>query len=211
VYFGLYYVLFNYGILRFNLATPGREAAARTKGDARIVTEPVSRAAGMVAALGGSANLTAVDACTTRLRLSVADSARIDVAALTRLGAMGVVRPGPNAVQVVLGPIADQVAAEIRRYVRSGAGNESDGHSAKAVSICAPELLAALGGVGNVDTVDCANERILVTVLNNQRIDRLALGRLTSRGIAITKSGLVHVLLGPEAPRNCKALRNLLK
>ena len=124
-YFGLYYVVFYYGIVRFNLATPGREVAVGAAGGAASLAAPASRAAGIVAALGGAANLTAVDACTTRLRLAVAESARVDVAALTRLGAIGVVRPGPNTVQVVLGPIADQVAEEIRRFLRSQAQTAS--------------------------------------------------------------------------------------
>ncbi len=209
-YFGLYYAVFYYGIVRFNLATPGREAAGGAAGDAASLAEPASRAAGMVAALGGAANLTAVDACTTRLRLSVAESARIDVAALTRLGAIGIVRPGPNTVQVVLGPIADQVAGEIRGYLRSSAETAAGGPATETAAISASDLLAALGGVANVDSVDCASERVLVKVLHQERVDRAALDRLGARGIAITKSGLVHVLLGPEAAQTCDALRNSL-
>ncbi len=59
---------------------------------------------------GGAANLVTVDACTTRLRLVVARQEAVNVDALKRLGARGVVRPGADAVQVVLGPVADQVA-----------------------------------------------------------------------------------------------------
>jgi N-acetylglucosamine PTS system EIICBA or EIICB component len=209
-YFGLYYVVFYYGIVRFNLATPGREAAQGTRGDAASVAEPANRAAGMVAALGGAANLLAVDACTTRLRLSVAESARIDVAALTRLGAIGIVRPGPNTAQVVLGPIADQVAEEIRRYLRSSTEAASDGSATDAVAISASDLLAALGGAANVESVDCVYERALVKVLQRERVDRAALDRLAVRGIAITESGLLHVLLGAQAAQTCDALRKLL-
>src|SRR5207302_1922892 len=67
-----------------------------------------------VAALGGAANLKTIDACTTRLRLDLADPAAVDEAVLKALGARGIVRPGGNTLQVVLGPIADQVAGEIR-------------------------------------------------------------------------------------------------
>jgi PTS system N-acetylglucosamine-specific IIC component len=165
----------------------------------------------MVAALGGTANLTAVDACTTRLRLAVAESARVDVAALTRLGAIGVVRPGPNTVQVVLGPIADQVAEEIRRYMRSPVQAPADRVGAAALAPSSAELLASLGGADNVESVDCAPERILVKVLRTEQVDRVALDGFAPRGIAISKSGLVHVLLGPEAAQACHALRNLLR
>lgn len=209
-YFGLYYVVFYYGIVRFNLATPGRETAAQTATDAASPAAPASRAAGMIAALGGAANLTAIDACTTRLRLSVAESARIDVAALTRLGAIGIVRPAPNTVQVVLGPIADQVAGEIRDYLRSASELPSDGSAPEVAAMSASDLLAALGGAGNVDSVECASERVLVKVRHHERVDSAALDRLAARGIAITKSGLVHVLLGPEAAQTRDALRDLL-
>jgi len=209
-YFGLYYAVFYYGIIRFNLATPGRETAAQTAADAGGSAAPASRAAGMVAALGGAANLTAVDACTTRLRLSVAESARIDIAALTRLGAIGVVRPGPNTVQVVLGPIADQVAGEIRAYLRSGPEPVADLPAPEPGAISAADLLAALGGAANVDSVDFASERVLVKIRHHEQVDRAVLDRLAVRGIAITKSGLVHVLLGPKAAQTRDALRDLL-
>ncbi len=210
-YFALYYVVFYYGIVRFNLATPGRETETRGGSDNASVSIPASRAAGIVSALGGAANLTAVDACTTRLRLSVADSTRIDVAALTRLGAMGVVRPAPNAVQVVLGPIADQVAGEIRRYLHAGAEVTPGGPVGASIAvISAPELLAALGGAANVTSVECAAERLLVRIVRQQDVNPAALEALGARGVAATKSGLVHVLLGPGAAQSCAALRNLL-
>jgi PTS system N-acetylglucosamine-specific IIC component len=160
--------------------------------------------------MGGSANLTSVDACTTRLRLAVAESARVDVAALTRLGAIGVVKPGPNTVQVVSGPIADQVAEEIRRYLRSQAQTPADRVAAGALALSSSDLLAALGGVDNVESVDCAPERVLVKVLRTEQVDLAALDRFVPRGIAITRSGLVHVLLGPGAAQACHDLRDLL-
>src|SRR3546814_5677212 len=67
-----------------------------------------------VAALGGAANLVSVEACTTRLRLIVADQSAVDDAALSALGARGIILPSENAAQVVLGPVADLVAEEVR-------------------------------------------------------------------------------------------------
>ena len=65
------------------------------------------------AALGGPANLRTVDACTTRLRLTVAEPDRVDEAALKALGARGVIKLAGGAVQVVLGPIAVSVAKQL--------------------------------------------------------------------------------------------------
>ncbi|HEY0434990.1 MAG TPA: N-acetylglucosamine-specific PTS transporter subunit IIBC, partial [Phenylobacterium sp.] len=110
-YFGIYYGAFRWAIVRFDLKTPGRE------------TEPVAaspalaagaRGEAFAAALGGSANLLSVDACTTRLRLVLADATAVNEPALRALGARGLVRPSQATLQVVLGPIADQVAGEIR-------------------------------------------------------------------------------------------------
>lgn len=119
VYAGLYYALFSWGIRRFDLKTPGREAVAA--GAVKAVL-PGDRAAAFVAALGGADNLTSVDACTTRLRLLVGDSARLDRDGLARLGARGVLDLGGGSVQVVVGPEADQLASSIRRVAGSAAG-----------------------------------------------------------------------------------------
>jgi PTS system N-acetylglucosamine-specific IIC component len=75
---------------------------------------PTTRAQGFIVALGGANNLRQVDACTTRLRLEVVDNALVNESDLRALGARGVICPAPGSVQVVLGPIADQVASDIR-------------------------------------------------------------------------------------------------
>ncbi len=111
-YAGIYYGLFRFFIVKFDLKTPGREA------DDAVTAEAVAtgggRGADFVAALGGAGNLVSVDACTTRLRLIVADQGAVSEPGLKALGARGIVKPSDKALQVVLGPIADQVAGEIR-------------------------------------------------------------------------------------------------
>jgi len=62
-----------------------------------------------------------VDACTTRLRLQVADNALVRDAELKALGARGLIRPSAGNVQIVLGPIADSVADEIRSALKGAA------------------------------------------------------------------------------------------
>lgn len=213
-YFMLYYTLFRYGIVRFNLATPGRELAESSIADEPRPPEApaATRAAGLVAALGGATNVVMVDACTTRLRLTVVDSKRVDAAALARLGAMGVVRPAPTAVQVVLGPIADQIAGEIRAYLRGSVTQATHGpaaHAAAAV-VSADAMLAALGGAANVTSVDCAAGRVLVGVSRQKLLDRAALTAPGVRGVAITAHGIVHIVIGPEAPQVAARLQALL-
>ena len=94
VYAAVYYTVFRWVIIRFDLRTPGRDIVA----DAAPAVAPGSKATAMIAALGGAANLVTIDACTTRLRLIVRDQTAIDEAALKRLGARGVLRPSADGL-----------------------------------------------------------------------------------------------------------------
>jgi PTS system N-acetylglucosamine-specific IIC component len=144
-----------------------------------------------------------VDACTTRLRLVVADNAAVDEGALKHLGARGIVRPAPNALQVVLGPIADQVAGEMRESLHKPAPSELD-------PALASGLLAALGGRRNVTAVEAASGRALVTVAQGAAVRESDLRALAPRGIARTTRGGVQILLGETAQATCEALRRLV-
>jgi len=117
VYFALYYGLFRFAIVRFDLKTPGREAqeALVAKGEAVRGATESEQAWSFIHALGGGANIRSIDACTTRLRLSVDSQSGVDEGALKRLGARGVVRPSAGTLQVVVGPTADQLASDMRK------------------------------------------------------------------------------------------------
>ena len=197
VYAALYYGLFRFFIRRFDLATPGRE-----KG---VVAEVAAQSAGgargeaFVAALGGAANLVSVDACTTRLRLIVADQQAIDDNALTALGARGIIRPSEKAAQVVLGPIADLVAEEIRGALAwSGAAAAATLKPVVAggtdASGLPAEIVGALGGDANVRTVHTLHGRFRVELADAGRVDEGELARIT-RGIVRPRPGICHILL----------------
>jgi PTS system N-acetylglucosamine-specific IIC component len=126
-YAGVYYGLFRFFILKFDLKTPGREADDAVTAEA--ATTGGGRGADFVAALGGAANLVSVDACTTRLRLIVVDQGAVSEPALKALGARGVVKPSDKALQVVLGPIADGVAGEIRAALSGVKGGARAGQA----------------------------------------------------------------------------------
>jgi len=72
----------------------------------------MSKAEQILAALGGDANIIELEPCITRLRVELADPSLVDEAALKATGAFGVVRSG-RVVQVVVGPEADTLAADI--------------------------------------------------------------------------------------------------
>jgi len=221
----IYYVGFRFFIRRYSLSTPGREADAPVASEAATGTD---RARAMIVALGGPNNLRAVDACTTRLRLTVADQSAVDEPALRALGARGVVRPSADALQVVLGPIADQVAGELRAALRdggtpaarstpsagvsgvAGATPAADGAPSAGGGELASQMLAALGGSGNVAALDASGTRILATLRDDTLAREDDLRALGLRGIARPAPRSVHLLVGPEIAAVLGELRRRL-
>jgi PTS system N-acetylglucosamine-specific IIC component len=216
VYFALYYGLFRLFIARFDLRTPGREP--ETAAEAPVAAG--SEADGFITALGGAGNLRSVDACTTRLRLVVGDSGAVDQAALVRLGSRGLVDLGGGSIQVVLGPIADQVAGRIRAALnREGRRPEPAAKlkvSGAAATIppasgisaqTAAAWVAALGGRTNVDRLELGGDRLLVRLQRTQILDTGALGPLGVRAVAHLKDGALQLLLGPVAAPVYAAVR----
>jgi len=205
-YFALYYGVFRFLIVRLNLATPGRESDDAAAQPIATAT-PDARARAFVTALGGAQNLTEVDACTTRLRLVLADNKAVDEATLKRLGARGILRSSAQGLQVVLGPIADQVAGEIRAALRSA---PSAATPTPAAAHDAPALLAALGGRDNVVDLATAAGRLLIRTARPERIDESALARLGIRGIARSAADSVQVLVAGPVEEWGEPLRRLL-
>jgi PTS system N-acetylglucosamine-specific IIC component len=214
LYFGLYYGVFRLFIVRFGLLTPGREGDSPTA----VAVADDAAADRFIAALGGAGNLQSVDACMTRLRLVVLDSAAVDQAALRRLGSRGMVDLGGGSLQVVLGPVADQVAARIRAGLhRSGpvpatlmvkfkvnqgqppspAGLETGESRLPAPTVAS--WVQALGGRGNVSRVELGGDRLLLQLQHAQGLDLAALERLGVRAVARLKDGATQLLLGPAA------------
>ncbi|WP_338505277.1 PTS glucose transporter subunit IIBC [Erwinia aphidicola] len=110
----VYYTVFRVLIVKLNLKTPGREDTASEQS-----TSSASEMAGnLVAAFGGKENITNLDACITRLRVSVADVAKVDQAGLKKLGAAGVVVAG-SGVQAIFGTKSDNLKTEMDDYIRN--------------------------------------------------------------------------------------------
>lgn len=197
-YFVIYYALFSFVIRKMDLKTPGREAepVGEEVGEGADGSE---RGGAYLAALGGAANLEAVSACTTRLRLIVADQSKVDDARLKALGARGVVRPSDKALQVILGPVADIVSFEIReamgRPVATAAPSDTVAASGDAVLTAA--MLAALGGKANVTKATQHGNRLRVELGEASLLDEAGLDAQGVRAIARTGGGCVHLVLAP--------------
>jgi N-acetylglucosamine PTS system EIICBA or EIICB component len=194
-YAGIYYTVFRVVITRFNLKTPGREDEAA----AAAPTQAGSRGEAFVAALGGAGNLIEVAACTTRLRLVVADQAAVGEAVLRALGAKGIIRPSAQALQVVLGPVADSVAAEIRAAMAGGGPV-----AAPVVVVEAPQVAGALSrmpetllaALGPCRSVLASHSRLMVACEGEPDLE--ALCALGLRGAVRAEDGW-HLLFAPEA------------
>ncbi len=214
-YFALYYGIFRFAIVKFDLKTLGRDDDAPSSVTALQDSDGRGRA--FADALGGAGNLENVDACTTRLRLVVKNSSAIDEPRLKALGARGFVRPSANALQVVLGPIADQVAGEIRAaLVQRGvvqAATTSTKETSTAPTVAASfapgeirALLSGLGGAANIKDVGTCSSRLRVGVRSVALVDEGALRAAGARGVARFRDS-VHVVIGPKADAAAQQLR----
>lgn len=131
VYFFLYYFIFSFLIKKFDFKTPGREdddveTRLYTKADVNA-----ARAAGndgisplITQGLGGKKNISDVDCCATRLRITVIDPKLVDDATLKATGASGVVHKG-NGVQVIYGPNVTVVKSNLEDYLASPASDKA--------------------------------------------------------------------------------------
>src|SRR5699024_4701410 len=131
VFFVLYYVIFRALIPILDLKTPGRDdAVVSTDGetvDSDDDSDESSKSRGedkytrqadqLLIGLGGPENIDTIDYCTTRLRINVNDESKVDEGELKSAGIHGVVRPGKNNIQVVVGTEVEHVAEEMKKLV----------------------------------------------------------------------------------------------
>ena len=133
-FFVLYYAMFRFAILRWNMRTPGREPDAEFEAEqranltdggpgARLASGAADRARQLIAAFGGADNLEHVDACITRLRIEVADKGLVDQRRLKALGAAGVIEVGNN-VQAIFGMQADALKSDINAVLEGTSPDE---------------------------------------------------------------------------------------
>ncbi len=106
----IYYFGFRFAIQKFNLATPGREDEAEDSDDEGEVDD---RPYEILEAMGGKDNITNLDACITRLRVSVDDKNKVDKGRLKKLGASGVMEVGNN-IQAIYGPVSDTLRGQMQ-------------------------------------------------------------------------------------------------
>jgi PTS system N-acetylglucosamine-specific IIC component len=113
----VYYSLFRFIIVTFNLRTPGREDAD-AEGEMRATLASADYATvadAVIEGLGGISNIAILDNCITRLRVEVKNYEAVSERRIKAAGVAGVMRPSKNAVQVIIGTKVQFVADEIKR------------------------------------------------------------------------------------------------
>lgn len=127
VYFVVYYFLFSFLIKKMDLKTPGRDEEAEvklyTRADVNAKKAGETGAAGedpvsamIEVGLGGRNNITDIDCCATRLRVTVKDGEKVNESLLKSSGAAGVVKKG-NGIQVIYGPSVNIVKANLEDFI----------------------------------------------------------------------------------------------
>ncbi|MDR2461519.1 MAG: PTS glucose transporter subunit IIBC [Deltaproteobacteria bacterium] len=222
--FGPIYALVYYGVFRgiitfFNIKTPGRE----DEEEVSVTLDSSGQwglARSLVHAFGGRSNITNLDACITRLRVSVDDPAKVSAKKLKALGAAGVVEAG-KAVQAIFGTKAGNLKSEMDAYLKqAGDDAELPAEEAQALSGVAHEfsekkqkappaspeekaqVIEVLGGRDNIISAKPAGQtRLLVKLKDFSLADERA---AKEKGLVIfkpAKGDEVHVIVGPNSER----------
>lgn len=120
VIFGIiYYFIFYYIIIKYDIPTPGRieeESSVISKLSSSALKD---KAAEILSALGGKENIVNIDACVTRIRVSVNNPDVVNEDALKTLGATGVIKMGKNNYQIVVGTSADPLVTHIKAIMNN--------------------------------------------------------------------------------------------
>jgi glucose PTS system EIICB or EIICBA component len=224
---GVYYGVFSFAIRRFNLLTPGREVETETQKAARSVSGD-NFALQLVRAFGGRSNIRSLDACITRLRITLGDVSKADPGKLKALGAAGVVMVG-DGIQAIFGTQSENLKTDMQEYLKT-AGPEADEvespspvHAPVPAGLSPPvrdpdaarkasAYIAALGGKANIVRVDaCAETRLRLVVRDKARVRE---STLESEGISavvtLDNGSTLHLLVGLNADQYAAEMRGQL-
>lgn len=117
--FIVFYVVFRFAITKWDLKTPGREDDDEDETKVILANDDFTEVAKIVLeGVGGKENVTSIDNCITRLRLEIKDYTAVDEKKIKSAGVAGVIRPGKNSVQVIIGTKVQFVADEFKKLCK---------------------------------------------------------------------------------------------
>lgn len=222
----MYFMVFRFFILKFDLKTPGRELEAEI--DQGVVAEN-EFARQLVLAFGGKSNIVSLDACITRLRIELKDNTLADPARLKQLGAVGVIDVG-NGMQAIFGTRSEILKTDMDEYLKT-AGPEAElerrpGSKAASVDVAGfpaivvdpdarakcEKWLIAVGGSENLTQVSaCAETRLRLVLRDADWVDREELLHTGIKGIMTCEGGVIHLITGLGAHQYAVEMHGLLK
>jgi PTS system glucose-specific IIC component len=226
----LYYAVFRFLIVKFNLRTPGREEETETSAGAAEFTDQSGvsaaeqKAVELVKAFGGRDNIVNLDACITRLRVDLKEVGRASPERLKALGASGVLSVG-TGLQAVFGPQSENLKSDMDAAIKRNLPglDESFAGGAKLAAPSAPSSavdkpakasdaeakklaqgwLEGLGGAGNIESVEtCAGNRLRVVLKDFAGLREEKLREANLPGLMKLKGKALHLLVeGDASPR----------
>ena len=117
--FVVFYLVFRFAIVKFDLKTPGREDDD-TEAEKQVVlanNDYTTVGEIVLEGIGGKDNVVSLDNCITRLRFEIKDYTKVDEKKIKSAGVAGVIRPNKNNVQVIVGTKVQFVADEIQKML----------------------------------------------------------------------------------------------
>lgn len=224
IYAAIYYGVFRFAIQKFDLRTPGREdetVASETADEAVDGNDRFATARKLVTAFGGAQNITNLDACITRLRVGVADIARVDQATFKEMGAAGVMVVG-QGLQVIFGTQSENMKTDMEEYLRTQpAGSVAPAATVAPVASSKPavgvpsagarlkadQMLDALGGRSNIVSVEAVSgTRVRIEVADPKRFDQSLVKKAGVRAVATLGAANYHLIVGDDAGEVAQAL-----
>lgn len=227
VYAGIYYTLFRFLIVHLDLKTPGREDITSDAAELGDGEHAFSRQ--LVLAFGGRKNITALDACITRLRVSVADPKMASATKLKALGASGVLAVG-NSLQAIFGPQSENYKTDMQIYLQTAGEDAELSEEEKAelasagavvessgtVSVSDPRAdekaaawVEALGGKKNIKEMSaCAVTRVRVKVADAGKVDREKV-RAAGAEVMELQGNVFHLIVGPASEDLLRAMKRV--
>ncbi len=228
----LYYFSFRFAIKHFNFATPGREDEAITSeaGETTLPDDSAAMARELVRSFGGRSNIANLDACITRLRITVNDMSKVNKGRLKALGATGVLAIGDNA-QAIFGTRSENLKTDMVEYLKT-AGAEADQVDEVPTATVSGEaitpqtakippdpkaaqnvqaIMTAIGGKSNIRQVQSvAVTRLRIEVADSAIVNETALQDAGVTGVLRLPGGKLHLLVGLNAEQYATAMNGQL-
>ncbi|MBF2029820.1 MAG: PTS transporter subunit EIIC [Oscillatoriales cyanobacterium C42_A2020_001] len=227
----VYYFVFRFAIHTFNFKTPGREDEEGEEITPIAVGTGTEMARELVRAFGGRHNIAVLDACITRLRITVNDKSQVSKARLKALGASGVLEVG-DSVQAIFGPRSENLKTDMTEYLQVADAEADEPYRADPAEVAAAEaeaaampkiqrdpaaaqkmqaVIAALGGASNIRKVDeVALTRLRLQLADEKAIDKKALQKVGVEGIMHLPDNVLHLLVGLNADQYADEMKKQL-